>query len=96
MEGVKYDWEQNVTVGSPPNITYFPWVLTALEYGTKADHQGETRQLTQFPKPVIHYPILTKDPHPHARQTNQNTLHERRTNIPHGDNGLPSPILWVA
>ena len=42
---------------------------------------------------MIHYPTSTNDPHPHAQQIKHNNLHGRMTNLPHRDDGLPSPIL---
>jgi hypothetical protein len=40
--------------------------MTTWEYDTEADNKVETKQMKQFPKPVIHYPTSTKDPHLHA------------------------------
>jgi hypothetical protein len=87
----------NITLplGAPPSITPFPWEMITWDYSTKTNHQGETRKLTQFFKKVIPYATSTTYPHPHALKIKHNTLHKIRTNIPHGDDGLPSPILWV-
>ena len=92
MKIVKDGGKQNITLMRDPNCTPFPLVVTTRDYRIEVDHQGETRKLTQFPKPMMHFLNSTKYPHPHSQQIKHNTLNERRTNIPHGDTGLSAPI----
>jgi hypothetical protein len=54
-------------LGGLPSITHFPWAGMTRDSSIEVDHQGKTRQLTQFPKLVIHYLTPPKDLHPYSR-----------------------------